>query len=83
MKKFMLAVLATKDEPLEHAVGSRQDHPDAQDPQVPVSIWYLTDALHVGFRVVRPLQEPSDDEKKAVWEASEPIMKERAVPLER
>jgi formylglycine-generating enzyme required for sulfatase activity len=54
-----------------------------QDPQIPVSIWYLTDALHVGFRVVRPLQEPSDEEKKAYWEASLPVMKERPVPLER
>ncbi len=62
--------------------GSTEDW-ISQDPQVPVSIWYLTDALHVGFRVVRPLQEPSNDEKKAFWEASEPIMKERAVPLER
>ena len=55
----------------------------SQDPQIPVSIWFLTDALHVGFRVVRPLNEPSDEEKKAYWEASEPIMKERPVPLER
>ena len=62
--------------------GSTEDW-ISQDPQIPVSIWYLTDALHVGFRVVRPLQEPSDEEKKAYWEASEPIMKERAVPLER
>src|SRR4029078_4613052 len=29
-----------------------------QDPQIPQSIWYLTDALFVGFRVVRPLVEP-------------------------
>ncbi len=35
-----------------------------QDPQLPQSIWYLTDALHVGFRVVRPLREPSEEEKK-------------------
>ena len=34
-----------------------------QDPQLPQSIWYLTDALHVGFRVVRPLHQPSNDEK--------------------
>ncbi len=62
--------------------GSSEDW-ISQDPQIPVSIWYLTDALHVGFRVVRPLQEPSDEEKKAYWEASEPVMKERPVPLER
>jgi formylglycine-generating enzyme required for sulfatase activity len=28
-----------------------------QDPQRPQSIWWLTDATHVGFRVVRPLEE--------------------------
>jgi formylglycine-generating enzyme required for sulfatase activity len=62
--------------------GSSEDW-ISQDPQIPVSIWYLTDALHVGFRVVRPLNEPNEEEKKAYWEASEPIMKERPVPLER
>lgn len=29
-----------------------------QDPQIPKSRWYHTDALFVGFRVVRPLVEP-------------------------
>jgi hypothetical protein len=28
-----------------------------QDPQLPKSRWYHTDALFVGFRVVRPLKE--------------------------
>ena len=45
-----------------------------QDPQEPMSIWYFTDALWVGFRVVRPLQEPNDEVKAAFWEKSEPIM---------
>jgi formylglycine-generating enzyme required for sulfatase activity len=35
-----------------------------QDPQNPKSAWYMTDALWVGFRVVRPLRTPSDDERK-------------------
>ena len=30
-----------------------------QDPQLPQSIWYHTDALHVGFRLVRPLETPT------------------------
>lgn len=34
-----------------------------QDPQIPKSIWYHTDALFVGFRVVRPLVEPTEEEK--------------------
>jgi formylglycine-generating enzyme required for sulfatase activity len=44
-----------------------------QDPQEPQSIWYFTDALWLGFRVVRPLQEPSAEEKANFWEKSEPI----------
>jgi formylglycine-generating enzyme required for sulfatase activity len=43
-----------------------------QDPQFPHSIWYLTDAQHIGFRIVRPLVEPSDEEKAAKWDKSEP-----------
>lgn len=38
--------------------GSNSDW-KIQDPQIPQSIWYLTDALFLGFRVVRPLVEPS------------------------
>ena len=49
----------------------------AEDPQVPVSIWYLTDALHVGFRIVRPFHEPSEEEKLNKWEKSEPVQVER------
>ena len=48
-----------------------------QDPQIPKSIWYLTDAQHVGFRVVRPLVEPTAEDKASKWEKSEPIQKER------
>ncbi|MBL8817746.1 MAG: formylglycine-generating enzyme family protein [Planctomyces sp.] len=44
-----------------------------QDPQVPQSIWYFTDALGVGFRVVRPLTEPGEEEKAVRWDKSEPI----------
>ena len=35
-----------------------------QDPQLPQSQWYFTDAIFVGFRVIRPLREPSEEEKK-------------------
>ena len=73
-------------DPMALRSGSREGSTEdwiAQDPQEPVSIWYLTDALHVGFRVVRPLVEPSEEEKNAKWEASLPVMKERPVPLDR
>ncbi len=35
-----------------------------QDPQIPQSIWYLTDATFVGFRVIRPLHVPTAEEAK-------------------
>ena len=34
----------------------------ARDPQIPQSIWWHTDAQFVGFRVVRPLREPTPAE---------------------
>ena len=40
-----------------------------QDPQLPKSIWYHTDASFVGFRLVRPLTPPSPDERSRYWEA--------------
>ena len=52
-------------------VGSDEDWKQ-QDPQIPQSIWYFTDALHVGFRIVRPLTEPLADEEAAKWDKSEP-----------
>lgn len=44
-----------------------------QDPQLPQSIWYLTDAQGVGFRVVRPLTEPTADEKTNKWDNTAPV----------
>ena len=39
-----------------------------QDPQLPQSVWYFTDAQFLGFRVVRPLAEPSAEEKAKKWD---------------
>jgi formylglycine-generating enzyme required for sulfatase activity len=47
-----------------------------QDPQLPKSIWYHTDARFVGFRVVRPLVEPPLEERARYWEADEPEIRE-------
>ena len=33
-----------------------------RDPQIPKSKWWLTDGMFVGFRVVRPLRQPSAEE---------------------
>ena len=38
-----------------------------QDPQLPKSIWYHTDAQFLGFRIVRPLKTPSKEEMQAYW----------------
>ena len=40
-----------------------------QDPQLPKSIWYHTDARFVGFRIVRPFEVPSAAEQSKYWEA--------------
>ena len=72
----------TKEEPCVVRGGSWDDDPEAlrsaarrgsekswkqQDPQIPQSKWYYTDALFVGFRVVRPLKEPTPDEDRRYW----------------
>jgi formylglycine-generating enzyme required for sulfatase activity len=38
-----------------------------QDPQLPKSIWYLTDATWLGFRIVRPLEIPTVEEMYSAW----------------
>ena len=38
-----------------------------QDPQLPKSIWYLTDATFMGMRLVRPRKVPTQMEMKAYW----------------
>jgi formylglycine-generating enzyme required for sulfatase activity len=38
-----------------------------QDPQLPKSIWYHTDAQFLGFRLVRPLNVPPPEELINVW----------------
>ena len=38
-----------------------------QDPQIPKSLWWHTDAQFLGFRIVRPYKTPNDDEKEKYW----------------
>lgn len=49
-----------------------------QDPQIPKSIWYLTDAQGIGFRIVRPLVEPTVEERAAKWDKAEPLVDRKA-----
>ncbi|MGW8123914.1 formylglycine-generating enzyme family protein [Roseivirga echinicomitans] len=38
-----------------------------RDPQIPKSLWWLTDATHVGFRIVRPKITPPKSEWEKYW----------------
>jgi formylglycine-generating enzyme required for sulfatase activity len=46
-----------------------ESHPDwkMEDPQLPKSIWYHTDAQWLGFRLVRPLEIPTAQEMHEYW----------------
>lgn len=39
-----------------------------RDPQIPKSKWWLTDAMTVGFRIVRPAQQPPAEEIEAFYQ---------------
>jgi formylglycine-generating enzyme required for sulfatase activity len=41
-----------------------------QDPQLPKSIWYFTDAQWLGFRIVRPKDVPSVEEMHFYWNSA-------------
>lgn len=73
---------ATKAYPHSVRGGSWDDDPPAQrsaarrgsdrswkmtDPQLPKSIWYLSDSRVVGFRLVRPLKVPPPEEMVKYW----------------
>ncbi len=47
-----------------------------QDPQTPRSIWYHTDARSVGFRVVRPLNVPTAEQRADKWDKTLPVQKD-------
>ncbi len=38
-----------------------------QDPQLPKSVWYHTDAQFLGFRIIRPLKVPAPEELEKYW----------------
>jgi formylglycine-generating enzyme required for sulfatase activity len=38
-----------------------------QDPQLPKSVWYFSDAQWIGFRIVRPLKVPPPEVMQKYW----------------
>ncbi len=38
-----------------------------RDPQIPKSFWWNTDSPFVGFRIVRPFDQPTPEEQTAFW----------------
>ena len=41
-----------------------------QDPQLPKSVWYHTNARWLGFRIVRPAEIPSVEEMYFYWNSA-------------
>jgi len=59
-----------KDEPGQLRAAARSHSSKSwkrRDPQIPKSLWWLTDAQHVGFRVVRPATAPPKDQWDKYW----------------
>ncbi len=38
-----------------------------RDPQIPKSFWWNTDSPFVGFRIVKPADQPTQEEQNAFW----------------
>ena len=65
------------DGPKNHRSSARMASEESwkqQDPQIPKSVWYHTDALFVGFRLVRPREIPSIEEIEKYWPSEEEIL---------
>lgn len=75
-------IKATKPYPHVVRGGSWDDEPEAlrsaarrgssriwkqQDPQLPKSIWYHTDAQFLGFRIIRPFKVPNPETLSKYW----------------
>ncbi|MGF1557523.1 MAG: formylglycine-generating enzyme family protein [Flavobacteriaceae bacterium] len=39
-----------------------------RDPQIPKSFWWFTDSNYVGFRLVSPVVQPSQEDQKKFWQ---------------
>lgn len=56
----------------ENLRSASRQHSEApwnkRDPQIPRSRWWLTDAMFVGFRIVRPVKQPTAEEANAFYD---------------
>lgn len=60
------------DEPAEGRCANRISSVadwNKRDPQIPKSRWWLTDGMGIGFRIVRPQQQPSQEEVEKFYMA--------------
>ncbi len=65
------------DGPQNHRSAARMASEESwkqQDPQIPKSVWYHTDALFVGFRVVRPREIPPLEDIEKYWPSEAEIL---------
>ena len=65
------------DGPQNHRSAARMASEESwkqQDPQIPKSVWYHTDALFVGFRVVRPREVPPLKDIEKYWPSEAEIL---------
>ena len=65
------------DGPQNHRSAARMASDESwkqQDPQIPKSVWYHTDALFVGFRVVRPREIPPLEDIEKYWPSEAEIL---------
>ncbi len=54
----------------EHRSGARMMSSmkwKERDPQIPKSYWWNTDSPFVGFRIIKPYNQPSQEERDAFW----------------
>lgn len=66
---------AWHDDPVELRSAARRVSKEQwknTDPQLPKSIWYLSDVKWIGFRLVRPLRIPSPEEMLYYWSCGRP-----------
>jgi formylglycine-generating enzyme required for sulfatase activity len=60
----------TEDAMQMRSAGRMKSEPawNKRDPQIPKSKWWLTDGMSVGFRVVSPLKQPTQEEAEAFYQ---------------